>query len=274
LKVYEAMGIVPREELESLIAGLDQETRRTLRGKKIRLGPVLVFQPDLNKPAAVRLRAVLWSLFNDKKLPADVPKDGVVSFKIDPQADRAFQQAVGYPVYGPRAIRIDMLDRVINAVYEGAQSGKFQAKHEMAEWLGCNIEDLYAVLSAMGHKKIYDPALNESAEEKPVEEKVVEEKPAEEVAAAPKVQVKPELATFLLKKGKAFEKPPRENKEDRPPRESFKQGRAGKKPARDGKRGEKRGERPERIISAAAKVNPEDSPFAILQQLKVKKDAG
>jgi ATP-dependent RNA helicase SUPV3L1/SUV3 len=274
LKVYDAMGIVPREELESLIVGLDQETRRTLRGKKIRLGPVLVFQPDLNKPAAVRLRAVLWSLYNGKNLPAETPKDGVVSFKIDSEKiDRAFYQAVGYPVYGPRAIRIDMLDRVINAVYENAKDGKFQAKHEMAEWLGCNIEDLYAILSAMGHKKIYDPALNVT-EEKPTEEKT--EKPAEEATATPKPQVKPELATFQLKKGKAFEKqeqraprPPREKKE-RAPKESFKKGRAGKKQGK----GEKKGERPERVISAVAKSNPEDSPFAILQQLKVKKDAG
>ena len=51
-----------------------------------------------------------------------------------------------------------MLDRVICAVYDAAKEGKFQAPHQMAEWLGSNITDLYAVLEAMGHTKIYDPA--------------------------------------------------------------------------------------------------------------------
>jgi ATP-dependent RNA helicase SUPV3L1/SUV3 len=276
LKVYEAMGIVPREELEDLIGQLDQDTRRVLRAKKIRLGPVLVFQPDLNKPAAVRLRAVLWTLFNEKSLPPEMPKDGVVSFKIEPdKIDRAYQQAIGYPVYGSRAIRIDMLDRVINAVYEGAQGGKFQAKHEMAEWLGCKIEDLYEILFAMGHRKIYDPAHNET--EKAMEEKSAEEKPAEtEVpveAVVPRPQVKPELATFLLKKGKAFEKPAAREAKPRPEKKEY----IPRPKKSDHKKGAKHGEKREpreRVISAAAKINPEDSPFAILQQLKVKKDAG
>ena len=45
-KVYEGMGIVPREELEDVIANLTLETRADLRSKKIRLGPILVFVPE------------------------------------------------------------------------------------------------------------------------------------------------------------------------------------------------------------------------------------
>ena len=251
-QVYEALGIVPREKLEDLIADLDADDRRVLRQKNIRLGPILVFMPALNKPAAVRLRALLWGLYNDKSLPMNCPNDGIVSFEVDPGAiDPAFYQAIAYPVYAKRAIRIDMLDRVICAVYDGASEGKFQAQHQMAEWLGSTIESLYEVLEAMGHKKIFDPA--EQAETE-VQEPAGEEKADENSAGKTETQEKPELATFRLKKGKAFKHSSGE--------------RAGKKPEKKKGKRNKSTNRTPKVMSTGPEKRLEDSPFAILEQLK------
>ena len=301
-QVHENLGIVPRENLEDLIAQLTQEDRAAIRARRIKMGPILVFLWELTKPAAVRLRGLLWGLWNERSLPMPVPNDGVVSVAIDPKtADRAFQQAIGYPVYGNRAIRIDMLDRVISAVYDRAEQGKFQAGHDMCEWLGCSIEDLYGVLSAMGHKKVYDPA--EKKDETPEDEAqailkdaevkaeaeaqaapeaptvAAEESKAEaetaapvadasvpaEEAAKPAEQVKPELATFRLKKGKAFEK----NREQKKPFNKNKpkgDHKGGKKKPRGNPKG--KDYKQSKMSANAKKV--EDSPFAILQQLKDK----
>ncbi|MGB4106385.1 MAG: hypothetical protein WBK55_01155 [Alphaproteobacteria bacterium] len=301
-KLYDALGIVPREEVESLTAALDPAMRQVLRAKQVRLGPVLVFLPALNKPAGVKLRGLLYALWHGKDLPPPLPRDGAVSVKVDESADRDFFRAVGYPVYGPRAIRIDMLDRVISAIYDSTKDGKFQAQHKMAEWLGCQIDDLYGVLTAMGHRKVSDapvkeekPAEVQAAEEKLAEETVTEEKPAEEKPveqSAPEAEAKPEekaavkppkpeLAIFALKKGKAFEKREFKPRTDSGPRREKSDKTGGKKPG-DKKHGDKvHGDRrprrdkpndkkPERtrMISAEAKSNPADSPFAILGQLK------
>ncbi len=253
-KVHDAMGIVPREDLEGIIAKLDADDRKDLRAKRIRLGPILVFIPALNKPAAVRLRGLLWVLFNAESLPAAVPNDGIVSCVVDAGVNKDFYQAIGYPVFGTRAIRIDMLDRVICAVYDGADKGKFQAKHEMAEWLGCPIEDLYQVLEAMGHRKIEEEKPEEAAEE-----------PKAEASEEKKPEAKPELAWFLLKRGKAFEKPGERSGAKKP---------AFKKPQNENTPDKKKGKRNKttnrapKVMSAEAKVNPEDNPFAILEQLK------
>jgi ATP-dependent RNA helicase SUPV3L1/SUV3 len=198
--------------------------------------------------------------------------------------DPDYYRAIGYPVYGPRAIRVDMLDRVICSIYDSADQGKFKAQHQMAEWLGCNIPDLYAVLEAMGHQKIYDPAdqpvVEANAETPaPATEAAIEKK--SETAAADKTeenqenkktpQVKPELATFRLKRGKAgakqsadrpaqkksFDKKSFDKKDNK---KSFK-----KKPKKTDRPNEKEG----RIYTAEPKAKPEDSPFAILEQLKV-----
>ncbi len=250
-KVYDGLGIAPRSDIEGLIDKLTPETRADLRAKKIRLGPVLAFIPALNKPAAVKLKALLWSIFNDCDLPAKVPADGIVSVKIEgDNLNEQYYSSIGYPLYGNRAVRIDMLDRVISCVYDNAKLGKFQARHEMAEWLGSSIDDLYKVLEAMGHSKIHDPA----------DEIVIDEDKQE--GSKPK-DTKPELATFRLKKGKASNsaatagtKKPFKKKKDV----------AKKKDKDKGKRPKKAGS--PRIMSADAKVNADDSPFAILQQLK------
>ncbi len=264
-RVYRGLGIVPRGELEDVISKLTPETRVDLRAKKIRLGPILAFIPALNKPAAVKLRALLWSLFNDKGLPAKTPADGIVSAKIDDtDANEDYYRSIGYPLYGGRAVRIDMLDRVISCVYDNAKEGKFQARHEMAEWLGCSIDDLYKVLVSMGHTKVFDPA--DEAEKDTPETEAPKEK-GDETDQADKekspVASKPELATFRLKKGKAF-------KQAGSGKPGFKNAKSSKpnKPKKDDKKKSKRKEKSPRIMSVEAKVNDEDSPFAILQQLK------
>lgn len=300
-QVYENMGIVPREKLEDLIKDLDQESRAPLRARKIKMGPILVFLPALNKPAAVRLRALLWALANDKTLPVSVPNDGIVSTKVDPSdIDRNFYQAIGYPVFGSRAIRIDMLDRVISAVYDSAKEGKFQAQHKMAEWLGCPIEDLYDVLKAMGHKKIYDPADEKVEEETKVdavedsnketvilsesEESGKEEKPDQQSdpsaqvpkddkpeEAKPAEPKKPELATFVLKKGKAFQK---QGGQDKPfvKNKNFDAAK-NKNQGKRAKRGNPKGkEYKQKMMTAEAKKDESDNPFAALAALK--KNAG
>lgn len=230
-----ALGVVERSTLKAHIDQLDNEGRNYLRSQKVRLGPQHVFVRNLLKPAAIRLKAVLWALFHGGDMPAQVPHDGAVSSAQDhfiQQADYAC--AIGYPVYGPRAIRVDMLDRLISAVYERSKNGRFRAQHDMAEWLGCSIDTLYDVLTALGHKKIDapDPATKEEKseavpEEAPevsvtaaaaagddapkevVTEVAVEcksegelkpaEKPVEKPVEKPAPEQKPELAEFMIK---------------------------------------------------------------------------
>jgi ATP-dependent RNA helicase SUPV3L1/SUV3 len=329
-QLQEALGILPREALEDLIASLDEEGRKALRARKVRMGPLLVFLPELNKPVAVRLRAILLTLWQGKDLPAEKPKDGIVSFSVEGKGvDADYYRSIGYPVYGPRAIRVDMLDRVVCAVYDSAKDGKFQAQHKMAEWLGSNILDLYAVLEAMGHRKIHDPAEEKAKEESvspaleameaiaPVQQEPVEETPAvseegdttalvsggptltampekavpdaagETVKAEEPKTVRPELATFRLKRGKAnqAEKPrePRKFEKKDGGKAPYKASKPfdknkdknkgdGEKPFR---KKEKRPERKDRErdredrVYSSAPQKLEDSPFAILQQLKL-----
>ena len=276
--LFDQMGIIPRSEIEEYIQLIPEEERAILRTKKIRFGPLLVFLPELNKPALVRLRALLLSLWQGLDLPAVVPADGIVSFSVEGKdIDPHYYRSIGYPVYGPRSVRVDMLDRVICAVYDSAEHGKFKAQHKMAEWLGSNIADLYAVLEAMGHKKIYDPqdAIEQDTAKKEQDSEqgqnlesaavVQDEEPEGEDTNVKSAEVKPELATFRLKKGKASEtaqgkKPATDKKSSGKPPKKFKK-KANKKPSKnDATHG--------RVYKAEVEKKLEDSPFAVLQQLQ------
>jgi ATP-dependent RNA helicase SUPV3L1/SUV3 len=295
-KIYDGLGIIPREDIEDLIEKLDPEKRAALRNKKIRLGPILVFIPSLNKPAAVKLRGLLWSLYHDRPLPAKVPSDGIVSQKIEVSEGLGeFYRSIGYPLYGGRAVRIDMLDRVISSIYDNAKDGVFEARHEMAEWLGTPIDDLYKILESMGHKKIEEPPVQfvepsvlAEVESHAIAETSTEDKPVEE--KKPDAQ-KPALAKFRLKRGKAFQKqasrperkPYTKNADQKPKWEERKKSEQNKsefkgKPKFDKESHKKnnkhknRDKKEAQVVMLESKNREEDSPFAVLQKLIVKKD--
>lgn len=339
-RVYDAMGVVLRQDVEGEVAKIDAARRGPIRSRKINMGPVFISIPALNKPAAVKMRGLLWNVFHEKPLPAPVPPDGVTSYKgLDTEGLDAYFRTIGYPVMGKCVVRIDMLDRVINRIYEIAKGGTFEAQHQMSEWLGTTIEDLYSIIEALGHVKIDDgePAIVKAEQASVVEtsentssdiveiavnteavaqdseavlNQVSTEVPSEsEPVKKPKAMRK--LATFRLKRGKPAQanaqsgerKPYKKNfsktndqgqiqTEGAPsskPYKKFNKDDAGKKDKFDRKKdGEKSGkpfhdkkhkdkgrrDRDEgRVISIEAKRRDEDNPFAILQQLVVKKDA-
>ena len=153
-QLHENLGVIHRNEIEDLVPNLTTEQRTALRRKRVKLGPILVFMPELVKPAAVNMRALLWGLWQGKQLPMSRPADGRVSVTVDPKdVDRNYFRSIGYPVFGNKAIRIDMLDRVITDIYDSSKDWQFQAKHSYMEWLGCGEDDLYAILESMGFKR-------------------------------------------------------------------------------------------------------------------------
>lgn len=273
--LFEHLGVVHRSEIEKFVPSLTPEHRTALRRKRVKMGPVLVFMPDLVKPAAIHLRSLLWGLWNGKTLPMEKPADGRVSVAVNGEkVDRHYYRSIGYPVFGPKAIRIDMLDRVITDIYDSAKDWQFQAKHQYAEWLGCNIEDLYAVLESLGHHRIKARPVNDK-----VEEVKTEDKPAEDTAVAettdeqpaePKQAEKPELAFFKLKKGKISDRP----KSFRPVKKVEDKKQPDPKPYRKPKPNrDKPKDNGPRVISVGPKKderNDDDSPFAILKQLQNK----
>jgi ATP-dependent RNA helicase SUPV3L1/SUV3 len=220
-RLRENLGILRRETVGEEIKALDQTARAQLRKYGVRFGAFNIYFPTLLKPAAAELALTLWSLKNAgtygltvDSMP-EAPRAGLTSFAPVAGAPEAFYRAYGYHVCGPRAVRIDMLERLADYIRpllawrsgaEGALApkgatgdGSFTATPDMMSLLGCSPEELGGVLKALGFRVERRPLKKApvlpSAEE-PTQPAATEPAPPvpETVAEAPAVEAAAEVA--------------------------------------------------------------------------------
>ena len=172
-RLRESLGVLRRETVAEEIKSLDQNARAQLRKYGVRFGAFNIYFPVLLKPAAAELVLTLWSLKNAgaNGLSVDAlpepPRAGLTSFVPDPACPEAFYRAYGYHVCGPRAVRLDMLERLADLIrpllaWRGtngatppkgaAGDGGFTVIPEMMSLLGCSPDELGGVLKALGFR--------------------------------------------------------------------------------------------------------------------------
>ena len=111
-----------------------------------------IFMPKLLRPDAAGLLALLWGVHRKLERIPPPPLPGLTSFDADPQMPKGFLEAAGFRVIGPRAIRLDMLDRLEDELEKAAASGESAeaATPKLVSLLGTDKVTLEAVLKAMG----------------------------------------------------------------------------------------------------------------------------
>ena len=171
----EGFGVLKRDTVADEINALDQTSRASLRKYGLRFGAFNIYFPLLIKPAAAELAAMLFALKNAGKngmdlerLP-DLPRPGLTSVATDAAVPEAYYRANGFHLCGPRAVRLDILERLADLIRpllawrqspdspslppKGATGdGGFRTTEEMMSILGCSSEELANVLKALGFK--------------------------------------------------------------------------------------------------------------------------
>ncbi|MCB1522079.1 MAG: helicase [Hyphomicrobiaceae bacterium] len=198
-RLQESLGILRREVVAEEIKSLDQPARAGLRKHGVRFGAFHIYIPQLLKPACADLTLSLWALkhagehgLSLEALP-EPPRPGLTSVIADPQVPEAFYRAYGFHVCGPRAVRIDILERLADIIRpllawrpgpagseppNGATGdGGFTITPEMMSILGCSVDELGQVLKALGFWLERKPV------PKPVQQAVAATEPAAEAPA-------------------------------------------------------------------------------------------
>ena len=173
-QMTEALGVLRREDVADEIKSLDQTARGQLRKYGMRFGAFNIFFPILLKPAAADLLLSLWCLkfatahnLDPDNLP-EAPRAGLTSVPADPNVPNAFYKVYGFHVCGPRAVRIDILERLADQIRplmswrpsdsqplapKGATGiGAFVVTPEMMSILGCSADELGEVLRSLGFR--------------------------------------------------------------------------------------------------------------------------
>ncbi|WP_346906345.1 helicase-related protein [uncultured Roseibium sp.] len=174
-RIVEGLGVLERQEASDEIRQLDQDMRASLRKLGVRFGAYNIYVPALLKPAPSQLLAQLWALKHgslDMDGLSELPQlsaSGRTSIPVDQTIDKALYKVVGFRVCGPRAVRIDILERLADLIRpliawkpldaevsppDGAiaEGGGFTVTVSMTSLLGCAGEDFSAVLKSLGYR--------------------------------------------------------------------------------------------------------------------------
>ncbi|GGB39166.1 helicase [Roseibium aquae] len=174
-RIVEGQGILERQAAADEIRQLDQDMRASLRKHGVRFGAYTIFVPALLKPAPSQLLAQLWALKHgslDMAGLAELPQlsaSGRTSIPVDETISKPLYKVVGFRVCGPRAVRVDILERLADLIRpliswkpldkdvdppEGAirEGGGFTVTVAMTSLLGCAGDDFTEVLKSLGYR--------------------------------------------------------------------------------------------------------------------------
>jgi ATP-dependent RNA helicase SUPV3L1/SUV3 len=149
-QLAESLAPIDRAKVETLIAGLTLPDRHHLARLGVVIGAAYIFLKGLTKPASRNLLRALWRAGRAVWGELPLPPAGRVSVAADPNIDPAYYTAIGFPVVGPRAIRVDMLDRLIARLQRMTVKGTMAPDPTIAPVLGCGKDEADAVLAALG----------------------------------------------------------------------------------------------------------------------------
>ena len=172
-RLKENFGVLQRESIAEEMRSLDQPARSQLRKYGVRFGAFNIYFPIMLKPASAELATILWVLKRGAEHGLDIaatpelPRAGLTSVAVSAATPQAFYRVAGFHACGPRAVRVDMLERLADLIRplltwrpdaanpsappKGATGdGGFRATPDMMSILGCSADELGHVLKSLG----------------------------------------------------------------------------------------------------------------------------
>ncbi len=153
-QMVEALGLLPRAGVAGFVKNVDQTERAKLRKLGVRFGEQFIYMPALIKPGPAAMKLRLWRVSTRIETPLSIPAAGLSSVPVDPAMPDGFYLMAGYGVCGPRAIRIDMLERLLVQLRQKNMAGPFPLTAQLWSPVGCGVGDFEAVMRALGYAPI------------------------------------------------------------------------------------------------------------------------
>jgi ATP-dependent RNA helicase SUPV3L1/SUV3 len=144
-RLEEGLGTTLAKDAHEQLGSLTADDKDKLEAVGIVLGQTVVFLPALGRGHALLQRTALVQAFVEGKDAPNVPKASSVSIAVRRGANERNYAAIGYPVFGPRAVRADVAERVFSAVLEDPAR---MHRGKLAGLLGCPAREVDHVVDA------------------------------------------------------------------------------------------------------------------------------
>ncbi len=191
-RLVEQLGILDRRDVLEDVRALEQEERAGLRRNGVRFGAYHIYIPALLKPGPSTLLARLKALKD-----GDIDRSGIseisavsasgrTSANVDQAFDAEIYRQFGFRIYGQRAVRIDILERLADLIrpalsWRAGTAGErpdgaidagrgFMVTPAMTSLLGASGDDMSTILTGLGYRVERKPAPPPEAATEPVTE--------------------------------------------------------------------------------------------------------
>ncbi|MDD3447033.1 MAG: hypothetical protein PHS60_16625, partial [Zavarzinia sp.] len=124
-----------------------------LRRLGVKFGKLTVYLPGLLKPEATQMKLTLRAVALGQGSVAP-PAPGHVAYALDGQTPDEWLTIAGFRRCGAKAIRIDMLERLDQALRERQTEEMIIPTGELTGLVGCSNEEFVAVMRALGYEKL------------------------------------------------------------------------------------------------------------------------
>ncbi|HRI68704.1 MAG TPA: helicase-related protein, partial [Polyangium sp.] len=144
-RLEEGLGTTVAREAQEQLNDLTADDRDKLEAVGIVLGRSVVFLPALLRGHALVQRTALVQAFADGRDAPSLPRASTVSIAVKRGVNERLFTAIGFPVFGPRAVRADVAERVFSMVVEEKTAPH---RGKLAGLLGCPAREAEAVVQA------------------------------------------------------------------------------------------------------------------------------
>jgi len=148
-QLAEGLGSLRAATVAPLLRALSRADRKVLGRLGIRLGVESIYHDALLAPDAAALRGLLWAVAARAVVPSAPATAGALR---DPAVGTAAYAAMGYRALGPRVLRVDQLEVFAARLRRLARQGGFAVTPELATLAHCTVDELAAVLPALGYR--------------------------------------------------------------------------------------------------------------------------
>jgi ATP-dependent RNA helicase SUPV3L1/SUV3 len=149
-RLEQGLGIVLAADVADVLPMLDDGARAALASAGLEIGPLVVYVPEGLSPDAIAARIALATTWYGAGRALRPPTGGAVSFPIGRGIDHAAYAAIGFPVFGPRAVRADVAARVATRIrVKAVDETDAPTDAEVASWLGCTSREVRRVIEAI-----------------------------------------------------------------------------------------------------------------------------
>ena len=184
-QLYEANGVLKREQVYEFIKDLGQNERKVLRDLGVKFGRYHIFLHRLIKPEAVSLRTLLWKNYHQKYFDLKPPTFGLNFIESKNSKNKNFMLLCGFEKFENFFVRIDILERLFVQIINSSPEKDKEIKivPEMLNLLGCSKENFIKLLKNMSYKineknnHIYFKYIPKRKKEKKFNKKNIKESP-------------------------------------------------------------------------------------------------